>query len=203
MNARIRLCLMALLAIFAIACDEATSQPIPCENATNTELAQGIPYQTDTEDGGSVVGRASINHFFADGDHVRATGTFTCGDTTYQTEYPVTVVDSTCESLILKIGPPTNPPGLVNATEIGPGTGLTSGSELRVKDLCDLATAYVSGDTQLLVDRLNETDKIQMGAVAGCCPWYKAIECSAAIISCMRVCAISPPPLEPLPSLPG
>jgi len=106
-------------------------------------------------------------------------------------------VSANCESLLLRIGPPTNPPGLVSQTEIGPGTGLTTGSELRVADLCDIGQANAAGDMQLLADRLNETEKVAMGAVASCCPWYKALECSFAIITCMRVCSITPPPAEP------
>lgn len=179
------------------ACDDANSQLNPClDNSNATLLTPGIPFQSDTEDGGSVIGTASIDSFEADGDRIKANGTFTCGDTTFDAEYPVKVIDSNCESLILEIGPPSNPPGLISTTEIGPGTGLTTGSELRLSDLCDISAANKSGDMEQLADELNETEKIEMGAVQSCCPWYKALECSFAIITCMRVCSITPPPAQ-------
>ena len=199
MKVKIIFMLFALLVMIPLsACDDANSQLNPCLDTSNTKvLTQGIPYQSDTEDGGSVIGSASIDSFEVDGDEIKAVGTFSCGETSFDTEYPVEIVDATCENLILKIGPPTNPPGLISKTEIGPSTGLTSGSELRVTDLCGIANANVTGNMELLAERLNETEKIEMGAVASCCPWYKALECSFAIITCMRVCSITPPPLQP------
>ena len=202
MKENLKCILISLMFILPLsACSEANSEANsernPCLNTSVKINTQGIPYQSDTEDGRSVIGTASIDNFEADGDDIIAVGTFTCGETTFNTEYPVQIIDSTCEDLIMKIGPPTNPPGLVSTTEIGPGTGLTAGSELRISDLCGIAHAYVSGDTELLVDRLNEEEKVKTGAVASCCPWYKALECTFAIITCQRVCSISPPPLQP------
>ena len=146
----------------------------------------GIPYYSKTLLGRNFYGSVTIDEFMADGGQLKAFGSVITGQRIRPSEFPVQVLEATCEVLELEIGPPVHMPRLQTPLLV---VQTASSSQLGRSGFCNISEANALGDTALVAALLNE--KGPEGPLASnSCDWWTAIECAFVISYCRTVCSI-------------
>lgn len=180
---------LALAALLASAVTTATHANSPAHTPVQIPTF-GFPYLSTMSDGSTFTGTISVDTFKSDGDSLVAEGHLRFGNRAVPLEFPVEVLRADCSLLELQVGPPPyrglkDPIVILEHPEI---------SELRQADFCRVGEAFVAGDFDELASLLNEEDLLAAGFLGGnSCPFFRFIQCGAAIAACGLVCSVFNP----------
>jgi hypothetical protein len=163
--------------------------PVRAQQSPRTSV-EGVPIVGLTLDGLQLIGAFKLKGFSSEGDELRARGEL---DVTLQTAegslvlhedvevaVPLKIVQATCESLHLKMGPF---PQLGDADSQHPlQLHVDAGDNvLRHSSLCKIARAVGQG---IPADELAAL----LTNPEGTCPWYEEVGCGIAKAACLMAC---------------